>query len=120
MLPPPPLTRAARTGHISSARPRPLNALAPTLWPNFYFLGYKRFSQTREGKSKKYRVTTDQTQLRLALRVPNFRLPSTLRVSKNRTRGIHTETAFLNTSFALSRLLATFYIFQPGLYTSVN
>ena len=113
---PPPLSRAARTGHISSARPRPLNA--PTLWPNFYFLGYKRFSQTREGKSK-YRVTTDQTQS-LALHVHNFRLPSTLRGSKNRTRGTHTETAFLNTSLALSRVLAAFYIFQPGHYTSVN
>ena len=113
----PPPRPAARTGHISSARPRPLNA--PTLWPNFYFLGYKRFSQTREGKSK-YRVTTtDQTQS-LALHVHNFRLPSTLRGSKNRTRGTHTETAFLNTSLALSRVLAAFYIFQPGHYTSVN
>ena len=103
---------------ISLARPRPLNAPAPTLWPNFYFLGYKRFSQTREGKTK-YRVTTDQTQ-GLALHVHNFRLPSTLRRSKNRTRGIHSETAFLNTSLALSRVLAAFYIFQPGLYSSVN
>ena len=117
VAPPPPLL--GRPGQdISLARPRPLNAPAPTLWPNFYFLGYKRFSQTREGKTK-YRVTTDQTQ-GLALHVHNFRLPSTLRRSKNRTRGIHTETAFLNTSLALSRVLAAFYIFQPGLYTSVN
>ena len=64
-------------------------------------------------------MTTDQTQS-LALHVHNFRLPSTLRGSKNRTRGTHTETAFLNTSLALSRVLAAFYIFQPGLYTSVN
>ena len=58
-------------------------------------------------------MSTDQT-LCSESRVACPQLSSPLRGSKNRTRGNHIETAFLNTSLALSRLHAHFGFSSPG------
>ena len=110
---PPPLSRHSQDRTYLQPRP-PLIVPAPVLWPNFYFLANKRFFRKQ---GSEYRVSGRSNITERQLRVRKFRLPLPWRVSINRTRGSHIEAAFLNTSFALSRLLTTFLDFPafPGL-----